>query len=174
MSPLIKWPGGKAKEIQHIERLIPPFDRYIEPFFGGGALFFHLKPQCAVINDVSPDLMQFYALVKAQDADLRRYLLDYCALLEALPQLFAEEWEAIEALYQSVKEARETPEDQAALSALAARVSAALPEAAAADLVLDEDALSARLAESVLDKMRRTGLHHRAGTIRRFFSFGEV
>ena len=33
---LIKWPGGKAHEIKYIENLIPEYDRYIEPFFGGG------------------------------------------------------------------------------------------------------------------------------------------
>lgn len=38
MNPLIKWPGGKSGEIKKIEHLIPKHSRYIEPFFGGGAL----------------------------------------------------------------------------------------------------------------------------------------
>ncbi len=74
MNPLIKWPGGKSGELGVIAPLIPPFDRYIEPFFGGGALFFHLAPQKAAVNDVSPSLIQFYRLVQAQDPDLRRFL----------------------------------------------------------------------------------------------------
>ena len=49
MKPIIKWPGGKSGEIQKIHDLIPPFDRYIEPFFGGGALFFHLMPPRAAV-----------------------------------------------------------------------------------------------------------------------------
>lgn len=37
---IIKWSGGKSREMKYIENLIPAFDRYIEPFFGGDAMFF--------------------------------------------------------------------------------------------------------------------------------------
>ena len=39
MKTIIKWPGGKSREIEKIRNLIPDFDRYIEPFFGGGAVY---------------------------------------------------------------------------------------------------------------------------------------
>ena len=156
MTPLIKWPGGKAREIQYIERLIPSYDRYIEPFFGGGALFFHLKPPRAVINDISPDLMQFYSLVQAQDAALRGYLLDYCALFEQLPLACAAEWDAIAAVYQSVKEEREPAELAVATASLIRRVCEKLPEDATSALIPDENAFRAQMAASVLDKLRRT------------------
>jgi len=64
MKPLIKWAGGKSSEIKYVENIIPKFDRYIEPFFGGGALFFDLEPKKAVINDISDELMTFYKLLK--------------------------------------------------------------------------------------------------------------
>ena len=64
MQSLIKWPGGKSREFPHIKNLIPEFERYIEPFFGGGAIFFHLQPQKALINDVVDELTDFYSLVK--------------------------------------------------------------------------------------------------------------
>jgi DNA adenine methylase len=64
MKPLIKWAGGKSNEIKYVERIIPKFDRYVEPFFGGGALFFDLEPKKAIVNDVSPELMTFYKLLK--------------------------------------------------------------------------------------------------------------
>lgn len=61
MKPLIKYRGGKLKEIPTIEQYIPHFEgRYIEPFFGGGALYFHLAPQRAIINDINSKLMAFY------------------------------------------------------------------------------------------------------------------
>ena len=60
MDPIIKWPGGKSRELPHIRPLIPDYDRYIEPFFGGGALFFALEPQRAAVNDSSRALMEFY------------------------------------------------------------------------------------------------------------------
>ncbi|MEO6831178.1 MAG: Dam family site-specific DNA-(adenine-N6)-methyltransferase [Chitinophagaceae bacterium] len=65
MKPLIKYRGGKTKEIPHLERHIPKFSgRYIEPFFGGGAMFFYLEPQKAIINDINSKLMSFYTGVK--------------------------------------------------------------------------------------------------------------
>ena len=40
LKPLIKWPGGKTNELDRFLSLIPSYDRYIEPFVGGGALYF--------------------------------------------------------------------------------------------------------------------------------------
>jgi DNA adenine methylase len=65
MLPLIKWSGGKRDEIQHFERYIPAFETYIEPFVGGGAVYFHLQPQKAVIADVHPDLIALYKTIGA-------------------------------------------------------------------------------------------------------------
>jgi len=64
MKPLIKWAGGKSREIKYVEKIIPNFNRYVEPFFGGGALFFNLEPKKAVINDISGELITFYRLLK--------------------------------------------------------------------------------------------------------------
>lgn len=75
--PLIKWPGGKAGEIDRFRHLIPEYERYIEPFFGGGALYFYLSPKSAAINDISSSLMNFYSLVKQQDSKLYDCLISY-------------------------------------------------------------------------------------------------
>lgn len=65
MKPLIKYRGGKSKEIPHIIKHIPKYrGRYIEPFFGGGALFFYLEPKKAIINDINSKLIDFYKGVK--------------------------------------------------------------------------------------------------------------
>lgn len=61
MKPLVKYRGGKSKEIPHLKNHIPKFvGHYIEPFFGGGALFFHLEPKKAIINDINSKLISFY------------------------------------------------------------------------------------------------------------------
>lgn len=61
MKPIIKYKGGKRDEIKYFEHHTPKqYDRYIEPFIGGGALFFHLEPKRAVINDVNIYLIAFY------------------------------------------------------------------------------------------------------------------
>ncbi|MCP4552796.1 MAG: Dam family site-specific DNA-(adenine-N6)-methyltransferase [Bacteroidetes bacterium] len=75
MKPLVKYRGGKSKEIPHIEKHIPDFNgRYIEPFFGGGALFFHLEPKKAIINDINSKLMDFYKGVKSDFETLKKEL----------------------------------------------------------------------------------------------------
>lgn len=72
MKPLIKYRGGKSKEIPHLIKHIPQFDgHYIEPFFGGGALFFHLQPKKAIINDINSKLMNFYKGVKSDFNNLK-------------------------------------------------------------------------------------------------------
>jgi len=41
--PFVKWAGGKTQILPQLYALAPPkFDRYFEPFLGGGALFFYL------------------------------------------------------------------------------------------------------------------------------------
>ena len=77
MKPLVKYRGGKSKEIPHIEKHIPDFNgRYIEPFFGGGALFFHLEPKKAIINDINSKLMEFYKGVKSDFETLKKELAE--------------------------------------------------------------------------------------------------
>jgi DNA adenine methylase len=75
MKPLVKYRGGKSKEIPHLIKHIPNFTgRYIEPFFGGGALYFHLEPKKAIINDINSKLMAFYKGVKSDFDNLSKEL----------------------------------------------------------------------------------------------------
>lgn len=75
MKPLIKYRGGKSKEIPYIVTQIPRFSgRYIEPFFGGGALYFYLEPHKAIINDINSKLIDFYRGVQQNYSSLRKEL----------------------------------------------------------------------------------------------------
>jgi DNA adenine methylase len=59
--PILKYRGGKSKEIPEIIKHIPDYSgRYMEPFFGGGSLYFYLEPSSAIINDINDSLMAFY------------------------------------------------------------------------------------------------------------------
>ena len=61
LRPIIKWTGGKYDEFAFFADYIPKFDRYVEPFFGGGGVFFALQPTGkSFINDKSIDLINFY------------------------------------------------------------------------------------------------------------------
>ena len=64
MKPIVRWMGGKRKELPLIKKHIPDYDTYIEPFVGGGALLFELNPQKAVINDAYRPLVCVYECVK--------------------------------------------------------------------------------------------------------------
>ena len=65
LKPIIKWSGGKKDELKNILNHIPTtFSKYIEPFIGGGAVYFHLNPHSAVINDVHKELIDFYKSIK--------------------------------------------------------------------------------------------------------------
>jgi DNA adenine methylase len=63
--PFVKWAGGKAQLVHRLSALAPSnFDRYVEPFVGGGALFFHLRPQTALISDTNNELINTYKVMK--------------------------------------------------------------------------------------------------------------
>lgn len=75
MNPMLKYRGGKSREIPQFEKYIPEsFSTYIEPFLGGGAVFFHLEPERAIINDVNGRLISFYECVRNQYAAMRAEL----------------------------------------------------------------------------------------------------
>ena len=65
LKPIVKWSGGKKDEIKKfIEHIPENFNTYLEPFIGGGAVFFHLNPKKAAISDVHKELVDFYQSIK--------------------------------------------------------------------------------------------------------------
>ncbi len=75
MTPVLKYRGGKSREIPHFLKYIPDdFNRYIEPFLGGGAVYFYLEPNNAILNDVNERLIKFYLQLKNQYSLMRQQL----------------------------------------------------------------------------------------------------
>ncbi len=63
--PFVKWAGGKTQLLDVIETHLPEtFNRYFEPFVGGGALLFKLQPKAFSINDSNEELMCVYQCLK--------------------------------------------------------------------------------------------------------------
>ena len=100
MNPVLKYRGGKSREIPRFLQYVPDnFNRYIEPFFGGGALYFHLEPRKAIINDINKRLMTFYWQLRN----------DYPIVRQQLDQL-QKQYEANQLAYQKLK--AKTPDER--------------------------------------------------------------
>lgn len=74
LSPIIKWPGGKEKELKHIIPNLPLFERYFEPFVGGGSVFMGINAKEHYINDFSEELVQLYRYISKSDNDFFGYV----------------------------------------------------------------------------------------------------
>ncbi|MBD2358767.1 DNA adenine methylase [Tolypothrix sp. FACHB-123] len=69
--PFLKWAGGKTRLIQQYLPYLPTnYKTYYEPFIGGGAVFFHLQPQVAIITDINAELITTYCCVRDSVEDL--------------------------------------------------------------------------------------------------------
>ncbi len=80
VEPILKWAGGKRSLIPYILGLLPPDYKqriYHEPFFGGGALFFTLRPTRGSINDINPRLINFYKVVRDDPEGLIKTAMKY-------------------------------------------------------------------------------------------------
>ena len=64
--PFLKWPGGKNWATKYINDIISnrAFNKYYEPFLGGGAIYFKLNPSSAVLTDINSDLINTYLQVR--------------------------------------------------------------------------------------------------------------
>jgi len=75
LSPLLKYPGGKDKELIHILPNLPAdAANYYEPFVGGGAVFFAVKSTHYYINDKSDELMNLYELIAEENVAFLNFL----------------------------------------------------------------------------------------------------
>jgi DNA adenine methylase len=76
--PFLKWAGGKGQLLGGLRARVPSaYGRYFEPFLGGGALFFSLRPPRAVLGDVNREIVDCYTAVRDDVAGLVRALRDH-------------------------------------------------------------------------------------------------
>lgn len=71
LKPFTKWTGGKRQLLPELLELMPKkYNRYYEPFIGGGALFFKVMPDKATISDLNSNLIYSYIEIKENVNDL--------------------------------------------------------------------------------------------------------
>jgi DNA adenine methylase len=81
--PVLRWAGGKTAIISPLSSLLPAkWNTYIEPMVGGGALFFHLRPENAILADINSELINFYRVLKSRCDELKAQLLSLSASRE--------------------------------------------------------------------------------------------
>lgn len=84
--PFVKWAGGKKQLLDRLEPRMPAtYERYYEPFIGGGALLLDVQPELAVINDTNEQLLNVYRQLK----------LDAEAVISAVNVLDAERCDTV-------------------------------------------------------------------------------
>ena len=69
--PFLKWAGGKRQLISQMDQYFPKeFTKYIEPFVGGGAIFFYLLPKKTILIDINNELINTYKIIKNNISEL--------------------------------------------------------------------------------------------------------
>ena len=95
IAPFIKWAGGKRQIMQQIKNRLPQkYNRYFEPFVGGGAVTFELLPENAIINDINTSLINAYRVIANEPEKF----------LERIKILDSEMWEDGKAYYYDLRE----------------------------------------------------------------------
>ena len=76
LRPILKYPGGKSRELKYILPVVPKtINRFFEPFVGGGATYFSIRTaERYYINDISKELIATYKAIKSQDANFLKTL----------------------------------------------------------------------------------------------------
>ena len=91
--PIMKWAGGKTQMLSDIMPKIPKkYGKYIEPFIGGGALFFALNPDKAIIADRNPELINMYQQVADNVETVISYLKKYKNTKEDFYEVRSLDW----------------------------------------------------------------------------------
>lgn len=92
--PILKWAGGKTQMLGDLLPKVPDsYGRYIEPFVGGGAMFFALNPNDAVIADSNLELINMYTQVADNVGEVIKYLNQYENTQEMFYEVRALEWQ---------------------------------------------------------------------------------
>lgn len=94
--PILKWAGGKTQMLGELMPRVPKtYGKYIEPFFGGGALFFSLKPENAIIADSNPELINMYLQVSHHVDDVIECLQKYENTSEMFYEVRSLDWQTL-------------------------------------------------------------------------------
>lgn len=90
LSQIVTWPGGKKKELDTILTNLPSYDRYFEPFVGGGSVFMGIRANEYFINDFCSDLVSLYKNIANSNEKFFSYLEMIDLSMDKITQFFNE------------------------------------------------------------------------------------
>lgn len=102
LEPIIKWAGGKEKELKYIMPNLPRFKNYYEPFVGGGSVFAAMPAKKLFINDFSEELIHLYKNIAEVDEEFYKYAYSINEAWKNAEAFFKEHSELID-LYLSYR-----------------------------------------------------------------------
>ncbi len=78
MKPFLKWAGGKRWLTEHeLLDSLTVSGKYIEPFLGGGAMFFHLRPRTSILSDLNTHLIETYQAIREDPQPIQDLLREH-------------------------------------------------------------------------------------------------
>lgn len=93
ITPILKWAGGKTQMLPDLLKRMPcEYNNYIEPFVGGGALFFQIAESGSIIADSNPELINMYKQVAANCGQVIDILKTYKNDEEQFYAVRAQDW----------------------------------------------------------------------------------
>jgi len=96
LKPIVKWAGGMTQLLGELIPRIPNYHgKYIEPFFGGGALYFALCPENALIADSNPELINAYKQIADHVEEVIELLSTYENSEEFFYKMRSLDWETL-------------------------------------------------------------------------------
>lgn len=102
--PVLKWAGGKTQLLKELNLRMPDkYNKYIEPFFGGGAFFFNLNPESAIIADLNPELINLYRCLADEPARIIKWLSTFENDSDFFYEIRAVDFQDLEPFYAAAR-----------------------------------------------------------------------
>ena len=93
----LRWTGGKRWLIKQLDEFLPQtFNKYHEPFIGGGAIFFHMNPKQAFISDYNAELIETYNAIKNNPHEVIKYIKSFKNTKEDYFKIRTQNFQSIE------------------------------------------------------------------------------
>ena len=156
LPPIIKWAGGKERELAYIKDNAPKeYDRYFEPFVGGGAVFSAVSAREYLINDKSDELMALYMAIKEGDKTTFQFMSEINSSWKAMLAFANRRMEELIKIYHDYQQLDRGDQEVSKDIDKFIRANIGEINAALGRMLYDQDQLYKELSRNVTQKFMR-------------------